>query len=319
MNQRFPKLPPLTSLRGFEAAARLGSFSRAADELFLTQSAVSHQIRVLEEHFEQPLFRRVGRSVVLTDAGVDFYETTIDVLQGLNSGSRRLTIYARPNSVVVYTSQGLASRWLTPRLPVLRQQHSEIEPWLAVFHSVPELDSAETHLAISTSGEYVPGWVSDALFSDAVIPLCHPDLHEQVEHDGLAEYLDRHHLLHDETPTGWSDWSAAMDVPIEDTLSGSNFSEPGLALDAAVYKQGIVLGSIILALRDISSKQLLPLSYFPFPTGETYHLHCREESLKTSAVAAMRDWLLQEACDTRKALEGMNLTPHHSAPPKAKR
>lgn len=307
MNQRFPRLPPLTSLRGFEAAARLGSFSRAADELHLTQSAVSHQIRVLEDYFEQPLFHRVGRSVELTDAGVDFYGTAVDMLHGLDRGSRRLAIYAKPSSVVLYVSQSLTARWLTPRLCELQQKHPTIEPWIASFHTVPELESAETHMAITTMEENEPGWVSDELFHDAVVPLCHTDLHRENEAGSLSEFLTRQHLLHDETQSNWSDWSTKANVPIEDTLTGTNFSEPSLVLDAALYKQGVALGSIIFSERDISSKRLIPLSETVLPTHETYRLFCREDSLNIPSVAHMRDWIIEQAEATRASLRRINL------------
>lgn len=307
MNQRFPRLPPLTSLRGFEAAARLGSFSRAADELHLTQSAVSHQIRVLEDYFGQPLFHRVGRSVELTDAGIDFYGTSVDMLHGLDRGSRRLAIYAKPSSVVLYASQSLAACWLTPRLYDLQQKYPNIEPWIASFHTVPELESAETHMAITTIGENEPGWVSDDLFHDAVVPLCHTDFSGDNETDTLSDFLTRRNLLHDETVSSWSEWSAKANVPIEDTLSGTNFSEPSLALDAALYKQGIALGSVILSEQDVSSKRLLPLSKSILPTHETYRLFCREDSLNISSVAHMRDWIIEQAEATKASLRRMSL------------
>src|SRR6218665_1337500 len=107
--------PPLNALRGFEAAARLGSFHKAADELHLTQSAISQQIRSLESFVEQPLFYRSGRSVALTDAGHDLLSTTQTLLQQLAVGIRRLEQYRKPNQLVVNTTPAFARHWLGPR------------------------------------------------------------------------------------------------------------------------------------------------------------------------------------------------------------
>lgn len=108
--------PPLNALRGFEAAARLGSFHKAAEALNLTQSAISQQIRSLESYLEQPLFHRSGRSVSLTDTGHDLLSTTQALLQQLAVGIRRLDQYRKPNQLVVNTTPAFARHWLLPRL-----------------------------------------------------------------------------------------------------------------------------------------------------------------------------------------------------------
>ncbi|MCZ4279236.1 LysR family transcriptional regulator [Kiloniella laminariae] len=128
MNRRFGRLPPLTSLEGFEAAARLGSFSLASAELNITQSAVSHQIKALEEFFGQPLFRRVKRSVILTDAGRDFLETATRMLGILSQGQHRLDHYLKPGSVVLATTPMIARKWLLPRLSTLKASCPDIQP-----------------------------------------------------------------------------------------------------------------------------------------------------------------------------------------------
>lgn len=137
----FKQWPPLNVLRGFEAAARLGSFHQAAQELHLTQSAISQQIRSLEELLGQPLFHRQGRSVTLTDAGQDLLETTQSVLLQLAMGIQRLEQYRKPNQLVLNTSTALARHWLLPRLGAFHRAHPEVDLWL--FTSDEEPDMAE--------------------------------------------------------------------------------------------------------------------------------------------------------------------------------
>lgn len=123
-------LPPLTTLIGFEAAARLGSFSRAAEELNITQSAISHQVRVLEDHLGQPLFRRIGRRIELVDAGADFLITAQTALEELRHGVRRLNAYSKPGSVIILMPAALATGWFLPRLADLRASHPWVDPWV---------------------------------------------------------------------------------------------------------------------------------------------------------------------------------------------
>ena len=117
------KLPPLSALRGFEAAARLNSFSKASDELCMTQSAISHQVKLLEEYFGQPLFKRVNRTVEVTDAGVDFLKTVQLALNQLYHGSLRLGFFDNPELVVLTTLSSFSSKWLIKRLPNFKKRH----------------------------------------------------------------------------------------------------------------------------------------------------------------------------------------------------
>ena len=136
----YRNLPPLSTLIGFESAARLQSFSRAAEELHITQSAISHQVRVLEDQLGQPLFRRIGRRIELVDAGRDFLITVKAALEELRHGVRRLNAYSKPGSVIVMMSAALANGWFLPRLADLRATESWLDPWVHTAHTahVPE-------------------------------------------------------------------------------------------------------------------------------------------------------------------------------------
>lgn len=144
--------PPLSALRGFEAAARLGSFHQAAEELHLTQSAISQQIRSLEAFLEQPLFFRTGRSVALTDAGHDLFSTAQVMLQQLAVGIRRLDQYRKPNQLIVNTTPAFARHWLTPR-----QRTQSARPALLPMAAVGAARRRITrHVTICYSGQAAP-------------------------------------------------------------------------------------------------------------------------------------------------------------------
>ena len=196
MNRRPKRLPPLSSLRGFEAAARLGSFSKAATELHMTQSAISHQIKLLEEFFGQPLFKRINRAVEVTDAGVDFLNTTTKALNVLAQGVSRLEFYKKPGSVVLSTTPAFASKWLLPRLPKLRQALPELEPWIHTCTEQDSMDHSEIDIAIWYGTGDWPGVECAKLFNDAVTPLYSPKLLNGGAAISNFDDIREHMLIH---------------------------------------------------------------------------------------------------------------------------
>ncbi len=149
--KRYKKVPPTAALRGFEATIRLGSVSSAADELSLTQSAVSHQLRLLEEHVGQPLFLRVGRELRPSDAGRDYYRSVREALDRLESGLLRLEPYRKPMSVVVYAPSDVIAAFAVPALVGFRQTHPQVDPWFADAQTAPSFDAVEVDIVISRS------------------------------------------------------------------------------------------------------------------------------------------------------------------------
>lgn len=166
--------PPLNALRGFEAAARLGSFHKAAEELHLTQSAISQQIRSLESFVEQPLFHRSGRRVALTDAGADLLSTTQSMLQQLAVGIRRLDQYRKPNQLVVNTTPAFARHWLVPRLADFHARHPQIDLWLLTTDETPDMASQTIDIAVRDDLTAQAECRFRVLLEDRLYPACHP-------------------------------------------------------------------------------------------------------------------------------------------------
>jgi DNA-binding transcriptional LysR family regulator len=192
----YRSLPPLSTLIGFEAAARLQSFSRAAEELHITQSAISHQVRVLEDHLGQPLFRRIGRRIELVDAGRDFLITARSALEELRHGVRRLNAYSKPGSVIVMMPGALATGWFIPRLVALREAHPWIDPWVHTSDETHVPEEAEIDIVLGPVPWADPGAQSLALAEDRLIPLCAPSLAESLSDLPEAQRLDAAPLLH---------------------------------------------------------------------------------------------------------------------------
>jgi len=294
MTRRFGRLPPLTSLEGFEAAARLKSFSLAADELNITQSAVSHQIRALEAFFGIDLFNRVGRSVELTVAGEDFLDCTTKALATIAQGKRRINFFDRPGSVVWGASSAFASKWLLPRYTKLKQRIPDIQPWLFTHEDTYELDAQDVDLAIWYGDGDWAGVSATKLFHDHLSPLYSQTTLSKNYIPKKPKDLLNCPLLHDERTDDWLSWFHTMGIEAESVVDGPVFSDPSLLLDSAMYGQGIALGSLFLA-HDLIERGLL---HQPFKktieSEQAYYLvHTERQNLRPS-VAAAKEWLLEE-------------------------
>lgn len=231
--------PPLSSLRGFEAAARLGSFHKAAQELSLTQSAISQQIRSLEAYLEQPLFFRSGRSVTLTDAGHDLLSTTQAMLQQLAVGIRRLGQYQKPNQLVLNTTPAFARHWLLPRLADFRAQHPDVDLWIYSTDEVPDMATQTIDIAVRDDISSQAECSFKVLHADRLYPACHPRV--------LALPAAHRTTLHGEREMDWSHWAVEAGIDVGQQDQGLNFSDPGLLLDASCSGLGIALVSQLLS------------------------------------------------------------------------
>lgn len=244
--------PPLNALRGFEAAARLGSFHKAAEELHLTQSAISQQIRSLESFLEQPLFFRNGRSVALTDAGFDLLSTTQALLQQLAVGIRRLEQYRKPNQLVVNTTPAFARHWLVPHLGDFHRRHPDVDLWLFTSDEVPDMATQTIDIAVRDDLTAQAECSFRVLLEDRLYPACHPRLLELPASERTT--------LHGEREMDWAHWQVQGGANVGQHSQGLNFSDPGLLLDAASGGLGIALVSELLAGPARAQGLLQPLS-----------------------------------------------------------
>lgn len=275
--------PPLGTLRGFEAAARLGSFHKAAEELHLTQSAISQQIRSLEAYLEQPLFFRSGRSVSLTDAGHDFLSTNQALLQQLAVGVRRLGQYRKPNQLVLNTTPTFARHWLLPRLADFRQRHPEVDLWIFTTDEVPDMASQTIDLAVRDDISSQAECSFKVLYADRLFPACHPSV--------LTVPEAQRTTLHGEREMDWSHWAVEAGIDVGQQDQGLNFSDPGMLLDAVCSGLGIGLVSQLLSHQPQADGLLTPLVATTI-RGPSWalltHRDCENDTLARSFTA----WLL---------------------------
>ncbi|UTY58635.1 LysR family transcriptional regulator [Massilia sp. erpn] len=286
------RLPSFKFLIGFEAAARLGNYSRAADELCISQSAISHQIAQLEQQLGQPLFRRQGRGVELTVAGRLLLDSVSKSLEQLRNGLNRIETYMDGSLATVVCPAHIASGWLQPRIDRLLQRHPGLCPIISIDESARYIDELDVDIAITTEPLKQPGLFEVPLLSDELVAVCAPALAGKTDIGMVC-------LEGDLT----SDWIGPFIRQHFGSLRKiAIYDDPRLVLDAALRGRGLALVSRLLADDALCSGQLQRLPDFPgLPLG-TVWIACVEGETRIPLVRAMFDSLLQFAQDDKEVM-----------------
>jgi len=288
------RLPPLSSLRGFEAAARLGSFSKAADELCLTQAAVSHQVRSLEKELGQQLFLRLPRELVLTDAGKDFLATVETALQTLSLGMQRLAPYNKTATLIVACDPALARHWLVPGLVGFHAANPDTEVWLDTSEQLNDFDTQEVDVIIDRGEPDGSRITTIKLFDERLAPMASPRI---LKNNPVSSIDDMRglKLIHDERRDGWLMWCQHFGFTTLDVVSGPNFSDPGFALDTAIAQGGVVLGSDVLTRQARRSGLLQVVLDRWIPAAKPYCVSWPRNLANDEQLVKFTSWLLAEA------------------------
>jgi LysR family transcriptional regulator, glycine cleavage system transcriptional activator len=295
------QLPPLDLLEAFEAAARHLSFTRAADELSLTQSAVSRQIAALEERLKVPLFQRLHRALRLTEAGQQLYATANAVLQQLHGVTEQLRQVQRQKTVVVTTTPGFAGLWLIPRLSGFTALHGDVDVRISASLQLVNLerDGVDLGIRYGPTAHASPQVIH--LFGEVMTPVCSPSLRKQAARPlKRPEDLQHHTLLHTDSHGNaqlpdWSLWQRAMRIDHLKPAGSLHFSDYDQMIQAAIRGQGVALGRIPLITGLMKERKLVaPFSHsMASPMG--YHLLRSDTSARKPEVSDFVGWLLDEA------------------------
>ncbi|MES2384069.1 MAG: LysR substrate-binding domain-containing protein [Pseudomonadota bacterium] len=286
-------LPPLSALRAFEAAARHRSARRAADELSVTATAISHQLRTLEDWLGVPLFLRKPRQLELTAAGRELLGDVGNAFDVMAGAVARLRAVPQRRHVTLSTTPAVASRWLLPHVGRLRESHPGLDLHIHVTHEPVALDGHSADIAIRYGSGRWPGLVAHKLFDNDFIPACSPALRLKRVQD-----LPRHGLLHflscnaKSAPIGWVDWQKLAKVRGLDASVGPVFSDETHTVSAALAGQGVALMSRALIADELQQGTLVN-PFGPELKGDPFHLVYPEAQRHQPAIVAVRDWVLQ--------------------------
>ena len=300
----------LDLLRGFRAAARHLSFTHAARELFVTQSAVSHQVKALEDQIGKPLFRRVNRSLQLTAAGAELFRAVDEALGLIDAATQRLVDPWRTLSVT--TTVALASTWLVPRLPRFQKKHPDIDLRVVASNDAIDLDREHIDVAVRFATLQMPPPSSDKLFDYRQFPVCSPALaRERARPLHTVSDLARHVLIDFETVLygrawyDWQQWSIAMHLKDVRGSGWMRLSHYDQVIEAARKGSGVAIGKWPHLSDDLREGHLVaPLG----PQGEAtvggFYLQMADAAERDAAEAFVA-WLRAEAgaCESTSVRE----------------
>lgn len=284
------RLPPLSSLRAFEAAARRASFKAAAEELLVTPTAIGHQIRQLEAYLGFRVLDRTPRAVTLTSPGKALYEATASGFSEIERVVTRLLADTKPTTVTLSSTTAFLSHWLVPRMDALREAVPTLDLRLHTSNAVEELRPGGIETAIRYGNGPFPGVVSVILCPDLLTPVCSPTL-------GISRLDDlrRATLIHidgQSRPTpkpDWSHWCAQAGITGLDTGAGPWFPDSMLAVQAAIAGQGVVIVSRVLAANALAAG-MLEAPFSQSLAGDAYHFACATGLEQRANIVALRTW-----------------------------
>ncbi|MBP2314041.1 transcriptional regulator GcvA [Azospirillum soli] len=294
------RLPPLNALRAFEAAARHLSFTKAADELHVTQAAVSHQIKGLEEWLGMPLFRRLNRALLLTEAGQSYLPAVRDALDTLSHATERLFRKDSAGALTISTMPSFAAKWLVMRLVRFQSKHPELEVRLHSTPQVVDFGQQDVDIAIRFGSGRWPTLRCERLLTEDIFPVCSPALLDGDRPLAAPEDLRHHTLLHDDYMITWSVWAEAAGLTGLDMTRGPRFDDSALLLQAAVEGAGVALARGVLVADDIAAGRLVRLFDVHLPGDYAYYVVAPPHYFSRPKVKAFRDWLFEEAAATER-------------------
>src|SRR5947209_11319183 len=289
------RLPPLNALKTFEAAARHESFTRAAEELCVTQGAVSHQVKALEAELAIKLFNRERQRLIITEAGRDYLTVIRDAFDRISVGTERLLQRQNAGVLTVSTSPDFAAKWLMHRLGHFVEAHAEID--LRVSATLHHVDFAreEVDLAVRHGDGNWSGLDTVQLSSEKLFAVCSPKLLAGRRRLGKPADILKFPLIHLDSRGDWTKWLRANGVGEGAVTHGPVLNRASMVIDAAINGQGVALARTTLAAWDLINRRLVR----PFPESlrlsKTYWIVCPKATATLPKIVTFRDWLLAAA------------------------
>lgn len=290
-------LPSTSSLRAFETAARLLSFTAAAAELSQTQGAISHQIRELESRFNVRLFERVSRGITLSEAGKTYLPYVCEALDRLRAGEQAIRPSPSSNVLTVSCSPNFAQKWLVPRLGQFMADNPGVDLRISAIERHVNFDNDGIDVAVRHGDGQWPDLTVTRLCQETVFPVCSPHLQPSVQAIREIADLSRFVLIHDQQRAGWAEWLHALQVDVSQFPidRGPRFSSTSLAIDAALAGQGIALARSALVQLDLSAGRLIRPLTAQVEADFSYWIVCPGGKADVPRIRKFSNWLIAQA------------------------
>ena len=289
------RLPPLNSLRVFEAAARHLSFTRAAEELFVTQAAVSHQIKALEEFLGLKLFRRRNRSLLLTEEGQSYFLDIKEIFSSLSEATDKVLERSAKGALTISLPPSFAIQWLVPRLSDFNNQEPDIDVRIKAVDMDEGSLTEDVDVAIYYGRGNWPGLRVELLYQEQLLPLCSPQVLLNEKPSATIDDLRFHTLLHDTSRKDWKLFVKQFELAGMNVNQGPIFSHSTMVLQAAAHGQGIALGNNVLAQPELDAGRLVAPFEEVLISKNAFYLVCSEKQADTGRIATFREWILSKA------------------------
>ena len=296
------RLPPLNGLKAFEAAARSESFTRAAEELNVTQGAISHQVKALEDTLGLKLFKRERQRLIITEAGRDYLAVIRDALDRIALGTERLLQRQSSGVLTVSTSPDFAAKWLVNRLGRFAENHPDIDLRVSASTQYVDFVRENVDVAIRHGDGNWPGLDVVRLYSERLFPVCSPKLLAGRNRITKAADLLKFPLLRLEDAKNWTRLFEAAGVKAA-VGPGPVLNRASMLIDAAIDGQGIALARTALAAWDLINGRLVRPVDASLKMANTYWIVCPKAAADVPKIAVFRDWVLAEAAEDARRLK----------------
>jgi len=298
------RLPPLNALKAFEAAARNESITRAAQELHVTQGAVSQQVKTLEAALGLKLFSRERQRLVMTEAGHEYLAVVRDALDRIAMGTERLVQRQSSGVLTISTSPDFAAKWLVYRLGRFAESYPGIDLRVSATANHVDFAREDVDLAVRHGDGKWPGLDVVPLCSEQLFPVCSPKLVSGPNPIATAPDLLKFTLLRLDDGKTWAKWFEAAGVT-DPVVHGPILNHASMLIEAAVDGQGIALARTTLAARDIINGRLVRPIDVSLRMSNTYWIVCPKVTSSMPKIATFRNWLLAEAAEDARRLKAI--------------
>lgn len=291
----FKRLPPLKSLRFFEVAGRHLNFTKAAEELYVTQAAVSHQIKALEEFLGIKLFRRRNRTLYLTAEGQSYYHDIKAIFERLSRATERVQAVNAKGSLTVSLPPSFAIQWLVPRLSDFNKEHPDIDVRIKSVDMNEGSLTDDVDVAVYFGKGKWSDLQVDLLFQEYIFPVCSPQLIKDNKPLATLDDLENYTLLHDSTTKEWKDFAKEYRLQKLSVKQGTIFSHSSMVLQAAIHGQGVALSNNVLVRPELEAGRLITPLKEKLQTNKGYYIVCHKALAESGRNLAFREWIKRAA------------------------
>ena len=294
--RKYNNIPPLRALKAFESSARHLSFTKAADELYVTQAAISHQIKSLEDKMGVKLFDRFNRSLQLTTEGQVYLLSIMVSLEQLEKASRQMANRNAKGILKISLLPSFATKWMAKRIWKFQDKYPDIEVSISAFEGLADFKREDIDIAIRYGRGHWPDVYCEPLFEERVFPICNRSVYKKLAENPEPEILLEHRLHHDDFSTeDWSMWFKEAGITVEEPIKGTRFSHTVMMLESIESSKGFALGRTPLVIDDLKRKLLYAPFNVSIPSEYTYYFVCPLGAEDSPKIIEFKKWIFKEA------------------------